>query len=309
MRPLERRRLGHTDLHPTHLSFGSSHMGGLAHAITPEEARQTIDRMYALGLRHLDTAPLYGRSEENVGLALRDLAVPELTISTKVGTHPDRPHRYTAEDIRWSLDNSSALLARDHFEAVLIHDPPSMDPVMAPGNGFDTLDALRDEGRLDAIGLGCRSLDFHKEAIDAGRVDLILTYADYNLVRRTAVPLIQHARANGVGIVLGSPQMQGLLAHGDPMVAIKVRPYRDMFPPDDLQGAGDWYAWCRERHVDLRHLNMQFVLANDDIDVVLTGAASVYEIETNLREATTPIPKDVWVEALDRVAELDERAT
>ena len=45
------------------------------------------------------------------------------------------------------------------------------------------------------------------------------------------------------------------------------------------------------------------------VDVVLTGAASVYEIEANVREATNPIPDDVWAEALDRVAELDDRSS
>ena len=105
---------------------------------------------------------------------------------------------------------------------------------MADGDGFDALDALRDEGRLGAIGLGVRDLNFHREAIDAGRVDAILPYADYNLVRRTAVPLMKHARANGVGVILGSPQMQGLLAHGDPMIALKIRAYRDWYSSEDL---------------------------------------------------------------------------
>ncbi len=308
MSALERRRLGRTDLCPTRLSFGASQMGGLAHPITPDEARQTIQRMYQLGLRHLDTAPLYARSQEYVGLALRELHLPDLTISTKVGTHPSRPGSYSADDIRWSLDDSSRLLGRDRFDLVLIHDPPDMAPVLAAGHGFDALAALRGEGRLGAIGLGVRNHAFHRQAIDAGRVDAILTYADYNLVRRTAVPLIRRAKANGVGVILGSPQMQGLLAHGDPMIALKVRPYRQMYTPDDIAQARAWYAWCRERQVDLRHLNMRFVLANPDIDTVLTGAASVYEIEANVHEATSAIPNDVWTEALDRVARLDEPA-
>ena len=58
--------------------------------------------------------------------------------------------------------------------------------------------------------------------------------------------------------------------------------------------------------MDLRHLNMRFVLANEDIDVVLTGAASAYEMETNVREATSAIPADIWAEALERVAELED---
>lgn len=307
MSALERRRLGRTNLRPTRLALGAAHMGGMVHAITVPEVRATLQRMYDLGVRCLDTSPLYGNSQENLGKAMKGMDLPELLISTKVGSHPSRQFSYAAKDLRWSLDDSSRLLGREKLDLVLIHDPPAMDPIFAAGDGFDTLDALRDEGRLEAVGLGVRDLDFHRQAIDQGRVDAILTYADYSLVRQTAAPLIRHAKANGVGVVLGSPQLQGLLAHGDPMIALKVRPnLTDLYPPEDIQAARDWYAWCRERQVDLRHLNMRFVLANDDIDVVLTGAASVYEMETNVREATSAIPADVWAEALERVAELEE---
>ena len=309
MSALERRRLGRTNLQPTRLALGAAHMGGMVHAITIPEVRATLQRMYDLGVRYLDTSPLYGNSQENLGKAMEGMDLPELLISTKVGTHASRPHSYTAEDLRWSLDDSSRLLGREKLDLVLIHDPVTMEPVFAAGDGFDTLEALRDEGRLEAIGLGVRDLDFHRQAIDAGRVDAILTYADYSLVRQTAAPLIRHAKANGVGVILGSPQLQGLLAHGDPMIALKVRPnLADLYPPEDIQRAREWWAWCRERQVELRHLNMRFVLANEDIDVVLTGAASAYEMEINVREATSAIPADIWAEALERVAELVEQA-
>ena len=237
MSALERRRLGQTNLYPTRLALGAAHMGGMVHAITVDEVRATLQRLYDLGVRYLDTSPLYGNSQENLGKAMQGMDLPELLISTKVGSHPSRQFSYTAEDLRWSLDDSSRLLGRERLDLVLIHDSPTMEPVMAAGDGFDTLEALRAEGRLEAIGLGVRDFDFHRQAIDAGRVDAILTYADYNLVRQSAAPLIRHAKANGVGVILGSPQMQGLLAHGDPMIALKVRPnLSELYPPEDIQG-------------------------------------------------------------------------
>ena len=73
---------------------------------------------------------------------------------------------------------------------------------------------LRDEGLLDYVGLGARDIPHHRAAIEAGRVNVILTFADYNLVRRSAAGLIDEAAAAGVGVLLGSPQMLGLLAKG-----------------------------------------------------------------------------------------------
>ena len=67
---------------------------------------------------------------------------------------------------------------------------------MAPGGALETLERLRDEGKLRAIGLGCRPHDFHREAIRSGRFDAILTFADYNLYDQMA-----QNRATAVGFL------------------------------------------------------------------------------------------------------------
>ena len=45
---------------------------------------------------------------------------------------------------------------------------------------------------------------------------------------------------------------------------------------------------------------------NPHISCVLTGAAIPEETEQNLKDANGAIPEDVWSEAMDRVARLDE---
>ena len=50
---------------------------------------------------------------------------------------------------------------------------------------------------------------------------------------------------------------------------------------------------------------MRYVLDRPGISAVLSGAATAEEIETNVREARTRIPDDVWNEALARVEALD----
>ena len=159
---------------------------------------------------------------------------------------------------------------------------------------------------LDYVGLGARPIEFHEAAIESGRVDVILTFADYNLVRRQAAGLIDRAAAAGVGVLLGSPQMLGLLAKGDPRVTARMRGY-GYFPEDDVRGATEWWEWCREREVEFRHLNMRYVLDKPGISTVLSGAATAEEIETNVREARTRIPDEVWDEAMVRVEALDAR--
>ena len=50
---------------------------------------------------------------------------------------------------------------------------------------------------------------------------------------------------------------------------------------------------------------MRYVLDRPGISAVLSGAATAAEIETNVREARTRVPDEIWSEALARVAELD----
>ena len=153
-------------------------------------------------------------------------------------------------------------------------------------------------------GWGRGTIPYHRAAIESGRVDVILTFADYNLVRRHAAGLIDQAAAAGVGVLLGSPQMLGLLAKGDPRNTARKAGY-GYFPAEDVEGAAEWWDWCQEREVEFRHLNMRYVLDRPGISAVLSGAATPAEIETNVREARTRIPDEIWTEALARVAELD----
>ena len=90
MSALERRRLGQTNLRPTRLALGAAHMGGMVHAITVPEVRATLQRMYDLGIRCLDTSPLYGNSQENLGKAMEGMDLPELLILHQ-GRLPPQP--------------------------------------------------------------------------------------------------------------------------------------------------------------------------------------------------------------------------
>ena len=305
--PLDIGPLGPTGIETTRLGLGAGALGGHLWKVTPEQAVETVVRTYELGVRHADTSPLYGDSENRIGTALRGHEFPGLTISTKVGTHPDRAYSYTGEDLRWSLDNSLRLLGRESVDIVLIHDPPSADPLFKAGDGFDAVDRFKREGKCRAVGLGVRDHAIHRAAIEAGRVDVILTWGEYHLAGRTAGPLITEAHEAGVAVVLGSPAMQGLLAIGNPVETLELRDYTLMYPDAEIQRAIEWWGWCREREVGLRHLNMQFVLANPHVDMVLTGTKYASEIEANVPEALTPVPDDVWTEALELIARQDEQ--
>lgn len=310
MSPLELRRCGPQGLVVSALGLGAAALGGGAptDAALDETGARTLEVAFELGLRHVDTSPAYGQSERRLGIALRRNGLPGMSVSTKVGTHPERKLSYSAEDVRWSLGRSLQVLGVDSVDVAFIHDPPEIERALAPGHGFDALRQLQGEGLCRNVGLGVHAHAFHRTAIARGSVDVILTYGDLNIVRRSGAELMEFAREHGVGVFLGSPMMHGFLASGRrPVDVFAERPgLLSWYTEDDVHTAQEWFDWCREREVSMRHLNMRHVFSTGLADCVLTGARNESELRENLHEATTSIPAHVWREALDRIAELDE---
>ncbi|MGH2355697.1 MAG: aldo/keto reductase [Chloroflexota bacterium] len=69
------------------LALGGAPLGGQLHPPGDETADAIVRRAYALGLRHFDTAPLYGAgtSERRMGHGLAHLPRDEIVLATKVG--------------------------------------------------------------------------------------------------------------------------------------------------------------------------------------------------------------------------------
>jgi aryl-alcohol dehydrogenase-like predicted oxidoreductase len=296
---LERRRLGRTGMDVTVIGCGGVAIGSF-HAdesVAEDAAVATVRRAFEVGINYVDTSPLYSDSERRFGLALRALGgLPAGTcISTKTGTHPQRRGDYSAEATRWSVENSLRLLGLDSVDLVLVHDPASMEPVLAAGGAVEALEQLRAEGKLRAIGLGCRPHEHHRAAIRSGRFDAILTFADYNLVRQTASSLIDEAHAAGLGVIVAQAVLAGSLAGPDPL----ANPHTARRP--DAPAAREWWLWARERAVSIQALAVQWVLRNPKVGTILIGPKTPAEVEENVRMATTPLPESIWAEVEARL--------
>jgi aryl-alcohol dehydrogenase-like predicted oxidoreductase/murein tripeptide amidase MpaA len=299
---LRQRRLGRTDMFVTELALGGVGLGGSRTENADATSIATIARGWARGINYFDTAPLFGESERRLGLALKSLGgrPAGLYLSTKTGTHPFRRGDYSAEATRWSVENSLQFLGVDSVDLLFVHDPDSMDPVMAPGGALSELERMRDEGKLRWIGLGVREHDKLALAIRSGRFDAILTYADYNLVRQTSAPLIAEAAAAGIGVILAQVYLGGLLVGHDPAESIlQDRP--------DMVLARDWWLWARERGISLQNLALQFGLRNPHVATILGGADSPAQVDESVEAVTAHIPDSVWAEVEEHIESLKEK--
>lgn len=297
---LPRRRLGKTEMVVTELSLGGVGIGGLYGPVPEAEAAGAVRRAVDLGINYVDTSPLYLESEERLGHVFRQMGgkPAHLFLSTKMGTHPARRGDYSAAGARWSVENSLRLLGVGSVDCLLIHDPRSnaeLEQALGPGGAVEELERMKGEGKLRAIGLGCRPHSYHRRAIHSGKIDVILTFADYNLLRQSAAPLMAEAAAAGVGVILAQTLAAGLLAGPDPRGDARLR------QRPELTAAVNWWEWARERDVPLQALALQFGLRNPHVGCCLVGAKTAREVEENVAAATHPIDPAIWNEVAERI--------
>ncbi|MFH1571276.1 MAG: aldo/keto reductase, partial [Gemmatimonadota bacterium] len=264
-----------------------------------QAAVEAVARAVELGVRYFDTSPAYGpdgAAERYLGRGLQHLPLATrsgLTVSTKVGTHPERRQQYDGDAVRWSFERSRELLGR--IDVVYVHDPGSdahLDQILGPGGAFEALEQLRAQGEIRALGLGVRNHRFLRRVIDSGRCDAILPSYDYHPLRTSAGPLIEWAAARGVGVANASPYNAGLLAGIDLDEAARRRPPHDV----DLARARQLAAWCRQRRVDLGALAVQHSLRNPHIHTVLVGPRTAAEVASCVRHAETALAEEQWQE-------------
>ena len=281
---LETRRMGRTEMRPNSLALGAAWMWQKPDA----EVIGAIRHGIALGINYIDTYP--GHAEHLWGEALSEGLREKVYLQAKVGTHPERRKDFSADGTRWSVTNSLKDLRTDYLDAVLIHDPLDMESILAPGQALDTLLEMKAEGSIRHIGAGVRSHEFHKELIETGHIDLILTFLDYTLLSQSAAETtLPLAREHDIGIILASPLGMGSLTGAEPNVEEERR--RN---PDDEPKAYAMWKWCQERDVNIRHLAMQFCLAAPIDGVVMFGPADKAQVEDGYEAATSDISENIW---------------
>lgn len=296
---LETRRLGRTEMKPKALGLGCAFLGS-PQRVDEDGAIEAVRYAIDQGVNFLDTSSGYGagESERRVGLALENGYREKVYLQTKAGTHPERQNDYSADGIRWSVESSLKRLRVDFIDSVLIHDPRDDDNPLAPGAAFDALLQLKAEGVIGHMGIGVRSHEWHRKAIESGHCEVLITFLDYTLINQSAAnSVIPLALKNDVGVILASVQGMGLLAGPEPDPKIEERQH-----PGQVPLARDIWKWCQERSVNIRQLALGFCL-NAPLNgngMVLAGPANKREVQEVLEAATIPLPGEVWQEFKDR---------
>jgi aryl-alcohol dehydrogenase-like predicted oxidoreductase len=279
--------LGATGLRVTRIGLGLAALGrpayiNLGHAFDVEgetdvaalerHAHAVLDAAYAGGVRYFDAARSYGKAEEFLAgwLSERGLGREDVTVGSKWG------YTYTADwridvDEHEVKDLSAATFRRqiadtrslldDHLRLYQIHSATVESGVLDDRELLDELAALRRSGVL--IGLtttGPRQAETIERALEVGGFDCV--QSTWNLLERSAGPALAAAHEAGWGVIVKEALANGRLTDRGAVPELAAAARDAGATPDALALAG--------------------VLAQPWVDVVLSGAATVEQLRSNL---------------------------
>jgi aryl-alcohol dehydrogenase-like predicted oxidoreductase len=297
------RPLGQTGLRVSHLGLGLAALGrpgyiNLGHSDDLEgsyqvdqmqaRAHDVLDAAYRAGVRYFDAARSYGRAEEFLGswLEASGLRAEQVVVGSKWG------YTYTAG---WSVDatvheikeHTLAVLrrqwgeSRKHLGAFLdlyqIHSATLDSGVLENWEVLAELSRLKERGV--AIGLSVsgpgqsqtieRALEVQ---VDGARV-FDSVQATWNLLERSTGAVLARAREGGMGVVVKEALANGRLT--------------DRNQASDFQAQRQALAReARRLGTTLDALALAAVLAQPWADVVLSGAARLEHLQSNLNAAS-----------------------
>jgi aryl-alcohol dehydrogenase-like predicted oxidoreductase len=240
------------------------HMQRKAHAV--------FEAAYERGVRYFDAARSYGKAEEFLSswLTTRGFAPDDVSVGSKWGYTYTADWRVDAEEhevkdlsvetLRRQLEESRALLGA-HLDLYQIHSATAESGVLDDEEVFEALERLRAGGV--AIGLtvtGPGQAETIERAIDLGCFDTV--QATWNLLERSAERALERAHVAGMGVIVKEALANGRLTSRGDVSRLQTEAERRGTTADALALAG-----C---------------LAQPWVDVVLSGAATVAQLESNL---------------------------
>ena len=174
--------IGRQNIKVTRLGMGCWTMGGHGWGkVNDKESFEAIEKALASGINFYDTADVYGlgRSEELLAKFLGEKR-HSVVIATKGGVRIENGTAVrdcSPSYLRQAIEKSLKRLKVDVIPVYYIHWPDDLTPTTSI---METLNQLKDEGKIQAAGLSNFSMDQIKEAFRIGGVDII--QAQWNLL-------------------------------------------------------------------------------------------------------------------------------
>ncbi len=254
--------------------------------VEPDRATDLLRRAIDLGVDHIDTAQFYG--DGAVNRAIREVlpANGGVVVATKVGADPDTgkiPVKLAQrpEQLRASLEDNLLSLGLEQIPVVNLRRADVGPGLTAQGDQIVDIDdqlavmvAMRDEGKIGAIGLSAVDLERLNRALPAG---IACVQNAYSLVSRESEALLQVCLANGIawtpfyplGGTLGGPKVVDQPKVQDVAARLGVTPMQ---------------------------VGLAWLLRHSPNILLIPGTTSIEHLEQNLAAASVELDKEVMAD-------------
>ncbi|WP_220804171.1 aldo/keto reductase [Pseudomonas sp. NCCP-436] len=224
------RPLGSTGLRVSPLGLGTVKLGRDQGVKYPsgfripddEQARALLRQARDLGINLIDTAPAYGLSEQRLGPLLRGQR-DEWVIVSKTGEEFEQGRSsfdFSAAHTRMSVERSLQRLETDRIDLLLVHSDGNDLAVLQQSEVYETLAALKREGKILAYGISGKTVEGGLLALEQGDCAMVT----YNLNEQGEKPVLDYAASHAKGILI-----KKALASGHVCLADGVDPVRASF--------------------------------------------------------------------------------
>ena len=316
------RRIPNTDLSVSEIGFGTwtlvSNWWG---QLTEEDSINLVHKALDLGLNFFDTADQYssGENEKVVAKALKGHR-NDVVLSSKFGydfytfksrvRHQEKPQNFEPDFIRYACEQSLQRLDTDWIDIYQLHNPRI--PVIQRDDVFDTLNRMRDEGKIRHYGVALGpDIGWFEEGEDAMRQRKVSTLqVIYSILEQDpARAFFPIAKECGTGLLVRVPHASGLL---DGTVT------RDtVFPETDHRShrKKEWLDESLQKVEQIKFLTedtgltigqaaLKFSLSQEMVSSVLLTVANVDQLK---EFATTSDLPNLSQEELNKIYDLYDR--
>ena len=296
----ELSKLGKTDIKVNPIGLGTNAVGG--HNLYPnldeEQGKDVVRAAIENGVTLLDTAFIYGpgRSEELVGEVVKEYNREDVVIATK-GAHyfygDETKLSNDPEFLKEQVENSLKRLQTDYIDLYYIHFPDEDTP---KDKAVATLQELKEQGKIKAIGVSNFSLEQLKEANKDGHVDVV--QLEYNLLNRENEEILNYTAENNITFIPYFPLVSGLLAgkYDENTTFNDLRADNPEFQgerfKENLKKVDKLRDIAKEHNVEVAHIVLAFYLTKPSLDVIIPGAKRKDQVIDNLKTLDVKLTKE-----------------
>lgn len=260
-----------------------------------EQSRPFFEKAWEAGITFFDTADMYsdGVSEEVLGRALRDMAIPreQVVVATKLYSPmgPGANQRgLNKKHVKHAIENSLRRLGMDYVDVYQVHRHDDTTPVE------ETLEALDDlvaEGKALYVGASsmyawqfARAL-YRAETLGPARYVSMQNH--YNLVyREEEREMIPLCAAEGVAVMPWSPLARGLLARpaaqsrAEATARSKADPMaKSLYGEDDYAVVDAVEKVASVRGVPMAQVALAWMLSKPYVTTPIVGASKLSHLD------------------------------